>query len=74
ADHQADPEMRRFWATLDLPAGVSARVVHEPITWDGERLPLRPAPMWSEHTYEVLADVGIGPEEFALLVDDEVLG
>ncbi len=74
ADHQADPAMSRFWATLDLPAGVSARVVHEPITWDGERLPLRPAPMWFEHTSEVLVDeLGLDADRFAELVAAGVL-
>ena len=68
ADHQADSGMRELWATLDLPAGVGARVIHEPITWNGERLPLRPAPMWNEHTWEVLVDeLGIAPDEFATL-------
>lgn len=68
SDHQADPAMRELWTTLDLPAGVAARVVNEPITWNGERLPLRPAPMWNEHTWEVMVDeLGLEPEQFAQL-------
>ncbi|MCP5029746.1 MAG: CoA transferase [Actinomycetia bacterium] len=74
ADHHAHPVMNDFWAEVDLPAGVAARVVHEPITWDGERLPLRPAPMWFEHTHDVLVDeLGIDTEEFAQLLEDQVL-
>lgn len=68
ADHQGDEGMGRLWSTIELPAGVSARVLNEPITWDGERLPLRPAPMWNEHTWEVIVgELGVDPEEFARL-------
>ncbi len=74
ADHHTSPVMGSYWAEVDLPAGVSARVIHEPITWGGERLPVRPAPMWFEHTHEVLVDeLGIDTEEFAQLVVDRVL-
>jgi len=70
ADHRAGTHSSAAWAELDLPAGVSARVLHEPITWDGERLPIRPAPMWFEHTYEVVVDeLGVEPDEFAALLD-----
>ena len=73
ADHQGDGAMRQLWSTIDLPAGVVARVLNEPLTWDGERLPLRPAPMWNEHTWEVVVgELGIGPEEFARLDADGV--
>ena len=73
ADHQGDGAMRQLWSTIDLPAGVVARVLNEPLTWDGERLPLRPAPMWNEHTWEVVVgELGIDPEEFARLDADGV--
>ena len=73
ADHQDDAAMSELWTTLDLPAGVAARVVNEPITWNGERLPLRPAPMWNEHTWEVvIGELGVHPEEFARLDADGV--
>ncbi len=65
--------MSQLWSTIDLPAGVSARVLNQPITWDGERLPLRPAPMWNEHTWEVIVgELGVDPEEFAHLDGDGV--
>jgi crotonobetainyl-CoA:carnitine CoA-transferase CaiB-like acyl-CoA transferase len=73
SDHQADPAMGELWTTVDLPAGVAARVVNEPVTWNGERLPLRPAPMWNEHTWEVIVDeLGLDPEDFARLDADGV--
>jgi len=73
ADHQRDRAMSQLWSTIDLPAGVSAKVLNQPITWDGERLPLRPAPMWNEHTWEVIVDeLGVDPEEFARLDADGV--
>lgn len=36
-----------------LPAGVDVLVQHEPITWDGDRLPVRRAPLFGEHTAEI---------------------
>ncbi|MCP5030927.1 MAG: CoA transferase, partial [Actinomycetia bacterium] len=33
ADHHLDPDMAQFWATLDLPAGISAEVINQPLTW-----------------------------------------
>ena len=42
--------------------------------WDGERLPLRRAPLWMEHTYEVLVDeLGLDPGRFAELLEQRVL-
>jgi crotonobetainyl-CoA:carnitine CoA-transferase CaiB-like acyl-CoA transferase len=74
ADHHTDPAMATFWQTLDLPAGISAEVVNQPFTWDGRRLPLRPAPMWFEHTHEILVEeLGLDPDHFAQLLDDGVL-
>ncbi len=68
ADHQQDRAMTQLWSTVDLPAGVQARVINEPITWDGQRLAIRPAPMWNEHTWEVFVDeLGLDPTEFARL-------
>ena len=66
--------MSGLWATLDLPSGISAKVMHEPITWDGARLPLRRSPLWMEHTYDVLVDeLGVDPGYFAELLESRVL-
>jgi crotonobetainyl-CoA:carnitine CoA-transferase CaiB-like acyl-CoA transferase len=74
ADHQTSPTTRAVWATFDLPSGVSALALHEPITWDGARLPLRRAPLWMEHTYDVLVDeLGLDPARFAELIESKVL-
>jgi hypothetical protein len=74
ADHMHDPAVRDVWATLDLPSGITALAIHEPITWDGERLPLRRAPLWMEHTYDVLvAELGLEPDRFVELLDAKVL-
>ncbi len=73
-DHMTRAPMEGLWATLDLPSGVSAKVIHEPIVWDGARLPLRRSPLWMEHTYDVLVDeLGVGPDEFAELLESGVL-
>ena len=49
---------------------MTAKAIQQPITWDGERLPLRRAPMWMEHTYDVVVDeLGVAPERFVELVE-----
>ena len=62
------------WATFDLPSGITAKAIHQPFTWDGERLPLRRSPLWMEHTYDVLVgELGVDPEQFAELLDARIL-
>jgi crotonobetainyl-CoA:carnitine CoA-transferase CaiB-like acyl-CoA transferase len=74
ADHMNRPPMCSLWATLPLPAGITAKVMHEPITWDGARLPLRRSPMWMEHTYDVVVDeLGVEPDRFSELIEQRVL-
>jgi crotonobetainyl-CoA:carnitine CoA-transferase CaiB-like acyl-CoA transferase len=73
-DHHQDPVTRATWATMTLPSGITAEVLHAPVTWDGERLPLRRAPLWMEHTHEVLVgELGVDPARFAELADSQVL-
>lgn len=73
-DHQTDPVMAALWADVELPCGITAKAIHEPVTWDGQRLPLRRAPTWMEHTYEVVVDeLGVDPSRFADLVEARVL-
>ena len=63
-----------MWATFDLPSGVSALSCTSRSSWDGERLPLRRAPLWMEHTYDVLVDeLGLDPGRFAELIEAKVL-
>ena len=73
-DHHQDPVTGATWATMTLPSGITAEVLHAPVMWDGERLPLRRAPLWMEHTHEVLVgELGVDPARFAELVDSQVL-
>ena len=73
ADHMTGPTAGQ-WATFDLPSGVTAKAIHQPFTWNGERLPLRRSPMWQEHTYDVVVgELGVDPERFADLLDRKVL-
>jgi hypothetical protein len=47
---------------------------HEPITWNGERLPLERAPFMGEHTEAVLRDIlGLETDELAELAVPGVL-
>lgn len=69
-----DPGMAADYRELALPSGVSAIVQEQPITWDGHRLPLRRAPLWGEHTAEVLGnELGLSPEAIADLTARGVL-
>jgi benzylsuccinate CoA-transferase BbsF subunit len=73
-DHMTQPPMSGLWETIELPSGITAKVIAEPITWNGARLPLRRAPLWMEHTYDVLVDeLGLDPERFAELLESRVL-
>jgi benzylsuccinate CoA-transferase BbsF subunit len=69
-----DPMRAGFLEEIHHPAGVSMLIQHEPITWDGERLPLRRAPLLGEHTADVFERLlGISGEELADLVAEGVV-
>jgi crotonobetainyl-CoA:carnitine CoA-transferase CaiB-like acyl-CoA transferase len=53
--------------TLPHPARPDFRVLANPIKFDGERLPSRPAPMLGEHTVEVLHGAGFTAQEIESL-------
>lgn len=63
-----------FLKEIVHPAGMSMLLQHEPITWNGERLPLNRAPLMGEHTSEVCSRLlGLGSDEVAELTADGVL-
>lgn len=69
-----DTGMAAAYRELEHPSGVTVMVQEEPITWDGERLPLRRSPLWGEHTHEVLTGIlGLGDEDVAALAEKNVL-
>ena len=49
-----DRAMRDNYNPAESPEGCTFQIQQEPILWDGERLPAVRAPIWSEHTEEVL--------------------
>ena len=49
-----DRAMRDNYQPAESPEGPTFQIQQEPILWDGERLPAVRAPIWSEHTEQVL--------------------
>ncbi len=71
---QRDEAMLSDYRPIELNADVTAWLQEEPILWDGERLPLRRAPRWGEHTEEILSgELGFDSEAMAELTANEVL-
>jgi benzylsuccinate CoA-transferase BbsF subunit len=69
-----DPMHEGFLKEIVHPAGVTMLLQHEPITWNGERLPLERAPFMGEHTEAVLHDLlGMDGETIADLAAAGVL-
>jgi crotonobetainyl-CoA:carnitine CoA-transferase CaiB-like acyl-CoA transferase len=69
-----DRAMALDYRELPLPSGITATVQEEPITWAGERLPLVRAPLWDEHTVDVLiGELGLTGEQVAELAARDVL-
>jgi crotonobetainyl-CoA:carnitine CoA-transferase CaiB-like acyl-CoA transferase len=63
-----------FLKEIQHPAGMSMLLQHEPITWNGERLPLERAPFMGEHTESVLRELlGLDAEALAELAAEGVL-
>ena len=52
-----DIAMRDNYNPAESPEGCTFQIQQEPVLWDGERLPARRAPIWSEHTEQVLKDL-----------------
>lgn len=69
-----DPMREGFLEEIDHPSGVTMLLQHEPITWDGERLPIARAPLLGEHTEAVFRRLlGIEGDELAELVAQGVV-
>lgn len=63
-----------FLQEIDHPSGVSMLVQNEPVVWNGERLPIRRAPLFGEHTEQIYGQLlGMGSDEVAELVADGVI-
>ena len=69
-----DPMHNGFLKEIEHPAGVSMLLQHQPVTWNGERLPLGRAPFMGEHTHDVLSNVlGLDAEAITELAAEGVL-
>jgi crotonobetainyl-CoA:carnitine CoA-transferase CaiB-like acyl-CoA transferase len=63
-----DTAMNADYAEVPVGDGVTAVLQHEPVLWDGVRLPVRAAPTWGEHSDAILrGELGLGDEEIAEL-------
>jgi crotonobetainyl-CoA:carnitine CoA-transferase CaiB-like acyl-CoA transferase len=69
-----DPSMATYFVPLDHPETGTILTQNEPVLWDGERLPSVRAPLFGEHTFEVLQELaGIHDPAFADLAARGVL-
>ncbi len=69
-----DPTMIDHFARLPHPEGVEMLVQHQPVTWDGQRLPLTRAPLLGEHNEDVILKLlGYPPERLTELLISNVL-
>ena len=75
ADHRSPGHpLEHFWKSIELSTGIDSTVIHQPMTWNGERLRLARAPQWFENTADVLLDdLGLDPDHFAKLVAEQIL-
>lgn len=71
---ERDPGMHDHFVRFDLPEGVDILVQHEPVTWDGERLPLARAPLMGEHNEDIVLDLlGRSREQLVELMVENVI-
>jgi benzylsuccinate CoA-transferase BbsF subunit len=69
-----DPGMRDYFVTFAHPEGTDILVQHEPLIWDGERLPLTRAPLFGEHNEEVFKNLlGHSEESMAEFIVERVI-
>ena len=74
ADHRRpDSALFHYWSP-DEHDDIASTVVNLPLTWDGERLPVRSAPDWFGSTTDVvMGELAVEPDRFAELVAQNVL-
>ncbi len=69
-----DPMAEGFFEHIDHPYGFPMLLQHEPITWNGERLPISRAPFMGEHTEEIFGRLlGIEGEDLVELITSGVI-
>lgn len=69
-----DPMRKGFLREIEHPAGVSMLLQNEPITWNGERLPMERAPFFGEDSETVYRDLlGLTEDEVVELAAEGVI-
>jgi crotonobetainyl-CoA:carnitine CoA-transferase CaiB-like acyl-CoA transferase len=71
---ESDPSMTGFFHEFDHPVGIQFMAQNQPFLWNGERLPIRRAPFFGEHSEQVYRnELGLSEEQFTQLLVDEVI-
>ena len=71
---ESDPSMRGFFHEFEHPVGIKFMAQNQPFLWNGERLPIRRAPLFGEHNEEVYRhELGLSEEEVTQLIVDGVI-
>jgi crotonobetainyl-CoA:carnitine CoA-transferase CaiB-like acyl-CoA transferase len=69
-----DPWMKDFFHEFQHPAGMPYLAQNQPFTWNGQRLPIRRAPLFGEHNEEVFRrELKLDEDEITRLVVENVL-
>lgn len=75
-DHDEQMGSRAFWEEVTHPVVGTHRFPGWPIRFSWRTVPWfhRPAPMLGQHNQELLAEMGIGPDQLSALGSDQVVG
>ena len=66
---ESDPSLAGFFHEFEHPVGIRFMAQNQPLLWNGERLPIRRAPLFGEHNEEVYRRLlGLTEEQLTELI------